>query len=111
VVNVTASGNILASLNKHVASESGEGIPQRRRRKGKKARIATRKKVAAEKERLHEDAMRKQDKEIQEKIKRAKKNREKKIKQRERNKRKKAEATGSPTLKNDGMANDDGEDA
>jgi hypothetical protein len=110
VVSVTASGKVLASLNKHVVSESGEGIPQKRSRKGKKARIATRKKAAAEKERLREEAMRKQDKEIQEKIKRAKRNREKKIKQRERNRRKKAEAIGSPTLKNDGMANSDGEE-
>jgi hypothetical protein len=54
--------------------------------------------------------MRKENKEIQEKIKRAKRNREKKIKQRERNRRKKAEAVSSPTLKNDGIANNDSED-
>jgi len=104
------SGKVLANLNKHVAFESGESVPQKRKRKGKKARIATRKRVAAEKERLRDEAMRKENKEIQEKIKRAKRNREKKIKQRERNRRKKAEAVSSPTLKNDGIANNDSED-
>jgi len=92
VVSITASGTVLARLNKHAASEPCEGISQKRSRKGKKARIATRKKAAAEKERLHEEVMRKREK----------RNREKKIKQRERNRRKKAEAAGSPTLKNDG---------
>ena len=96
VVNITTSGKVLASLNKHMAAESSEHVPQKRRRKGKKARIAIRKKVAAEKERLQKEAMRKEDKEIQEKIKRAKRNREKKIKQRERNRRKKAEAADNP---------------
>ena len=110
VVNITVSGKVLANLNKHVAFESGESVPQKRKRKGKKARIATRKRVAAEKERLRDEAMRKENKEIQEKIKRAKRNREKKIKQRERNRRKKAEAVSSPTLKNDGIANNDSED-
>lgn len=111
VVNITTSGKVLASLNKHVAYESSEGISQRRSRKGKKARIATRKRVAAEKERLRDEAMRKEDKEIQEKIKRAKRNREKKVKQRERNRRKKAQAAGSPTLKNDENLNSDSEEA
>jgi hypothetical protein len=96
VITISSSGKVLRQLKKHAsASLEDDDVMRKRKRKGKKARIAIRKKIAADKECAGREAMSKEEREIQEKIKRAKRNHEKKVKQRERNKRKKAEAAAA----------------
>jgi hypothetical protein len=67
-------------------------LPRKKRRKGKKMRIAIRKKSAAERERLENEQKSAAHKELEERVKRAKRNRDKKLKKRERDKAKKAAA-------------------
>jgi len=99
VITFKSSGKILRRLGEHaVAVLDEDDVQRKRKRKGKKARIAIRRKLVASKERMEKAAKDKTEKEVQEKIKRAKRNREKKIKQRERNKRKKAGDIGSAEI-------------
>ena len=96
VITFKSSGKILRRLDEHAAAALDEDdVRRKRRRKGKKARIAIRRKLEVSRERVEKAAKDKVEKEVQEKIKRAKRNREKKIKQKERNKRKKAGDIGS----------------
>lgn len=93
VITISASGKVLERLKKHgAASIEEDDVQRKRKRKGKKARIAIRKKIESKKDRAAREAASREEKEVLEKIKRARRNREKKLKQRERNKRKKAEA-------------------
>lgn len=91
VITISSFGKVVQRLNKPISVGSEDGVQRKRKRKGKKARVAIRKKMAADQERAAREGMSKGEREIQEKIKRAKRNHEKKVKQRERNKRKKAQ--------------------
>lgn len=81
-------------------------LPRKKRRKGKKTRLAIRKKATAARERLEKEQKSAADKELEEKIKRAKRNRDKKLKKRERDKAKKA---ASKVMEGDVAARSDGE--
>jgi hypothetical protein len=67
-------------------------VARKKTRKGKKTRIAIRKKAVEERERKENEQKNTMTKELEERVKRAKRNREKKLKKKERDKAKKAAA-------------------
>jgi uncharacterized protein YaiL (DUF2058 family) len=82
-----SSNNVNQPLEENIATGGGK-----KRRKGKKARIATRKKYAKELELARIARIAAEDKKLAERMKKAKKNRDKKLRQREKEKAKKAAA-------------------
>lgn len=90
VTTILSTGKPVHNISSQTVKQTD--VARRKRRKGKKTRIAVRKKAAEESERKGKENEGAAEKELAERAKRAKRNREKKLKKREREKAKRAAA-------------------
>jgi hypothetical protein len=108
VTTILSSGKPIQNASSKTLDQTE--VARKKRRKGKKTRIAIRKKAVEERERKAKEQEGAAERELAERAKRAKRNRDKKLKKRERDKAKKAaaRAAGEEVAESSG---DDADDA